>query len=205
MFTRTIGRIGVTAVLALGLLAATAPPTSASATGVVAEASSVIDLPTEPFLFDFDQHYEEHPTTNLCAPNSTSLPTIPIAFDSSGSGTIGAANMPWVDLVSPNDNLFKARLVIVSGTATLSSTDAIITMVARFEYRTCDSLTNLCTTNNATFTLSGPSIGHHPTSSTRVTLSGNSTHITAPFTCNSILRAALNSDTAVLSWNLHFT
>lgn len=202
MPTRTIGRLGAAAVLALGLLVATALPASASATGVVIGASSTIDItPTGGGWFD--QHLG-HATTNLCAANSASPTPIPVSFDSSGGGTFGPASTDWTDVVL-GTNTFKQRTVIVSGGFTLSATGVSLALVLRFEYRTCASTTVLCTTNNVSITLTGAPIGHHPTVSTTVTVTGSSSHITTPFNCNAVVRAALNSQTANVSLDLHFT
>ena len=205
MLTRTLARIGAAATLALALLVATAVPTSASATGVVIDGSSTIDFSDGGGWFDLDQHVQAHSTANVCAPSSTTPPTIPVSFDSSGGGTVGAATMPWHDAVF-STTTFKGRLIIDSGTITLSASGISIALVVRFEYRTCNSLTHLCTTNPVSMTVSGPSVGHHPTASTRVTVHGISGHVTvvAVPACNLNLRAALTSQTPSVSLNLHF-
>lgn len=200
---RSIRRTSAMAALALGLLMVTALPASASATGFVLEASSAIDITPSGGSF-LDEHLTGHATSNVCAPNSTSPTAIPVSFDSSGGGAVGPATTDWTDLIIGTNSL-KRRLVIDSGSMTLSATGVSVALQVRFEYRTCSSLTALCTTNSVSITLTGPSIGHHPTASTRVAVSGVSSHISTPFTCNAVIRAAINSQTAAFNLNLHFT
>lgn len=204
MYTRTIGRFGAAAVLAVGLLMATTLPASASATGVVIEASSTIVLqPSTGGSPVANVHIKGHSTTNVCAPNSTTPTAIPVALDSTGGGTISPSTTGYGDFAIFTST-FKSRLIINSGTVTFSTTGATVTLSISAEFRTCNSQTVLCLTNPVNVTMTGPSVGHHPTASTRVTVAGLSGHITAPFTCNPILRAALNSTHAVASLNLHF-
>lgn len=202
MFDRLFGRTAVAAVFAVGLLMATAVPASASATGFVIEGSSTVSI--APGWVDLSQHFESHPTSNVCAPNSTSPTVFPVAFDSSGGGAIASTTTEWTDFVAGTNN-FKRRMVIVSGEFALSTPGIVLTLVVRFEYRTCNSLTSLCTTNNVSVTMTGLSIGHHPTPSTRAALIGYSGHITAPFSCNAVLRSVINSQTALFELYLHFT
>lgn len=201
MFRRTIRRVAFIATLATSLLT-TAVPASASATGFVIEGSSTIYI--APDFYDLSEHFTGHSTTNVCAPNSASPMAIPVAFDSTGGGIVGAVTTNWTDLVIGTTNI-KRRLVIVSGGFSLSATEMTLTLALRFEYRTCNSLTVLCVTNNVTMTMVGPSVGHHPTASTHVTLTGSSTgHITVPISCNNVIRTVLASEHAVAALNLHF-
>jgi len=147
--------------------------------------------------------FEDHPTANVCAPNSTPSPTIPVSFDSSGGGTVGATNTAWTEFASPTGS-FKSRVVIVSGTVSLTGTSTSITLVVRFEYRTCDSLTTLCLTNNVTMTVTGPSVGLHPTASATVTVAGVSTAIPTPLSCNTVIRSQIHGQTASARLDLHF-
>lgn len=202
MFTRSIGRFGAAAVLAVGLLLATSTPASASATGVIIEESSNIAVVRSGTTIA-NVHIKGHATTNVCAPNSTAPTAIPVTFDSNGGGVIGSSTTGWGDFVL-GTTTFKTRLVIVSGTATLTATGATVNLVIRAEFRTCDSLTVVCNTNNVGITLSGPSVGLHPTTSTRVTASGTSGTISTQPGCNFILAIALNGSTANASLNLHF-
>ncbi|HEU5149314.1 MAG TPA: hypothetical protein VFU19_02385 [Iamia sp.] len=203
MFNRVFGRVVVTTFFAVGLLMATAVPASASATGFVIEGSSTVSI--APGWVDLSQHFESHPTSNVCAPNSTNPTVFPVAFDSSGGGSITSTTTGWTDF-SAGTNAFKRRLTIVSGDFSMSATGTSLTLVFRYEYRTCNSLTSLCTTHNVSITLTGPPVGHHPTASVQVTLTGTTAnHITVAIGCNTILRDVLVSETATASLNLHFT
>lgn len=207
MFTRTIGRVGAGAVLAIGLLLATAVPASAvNATGVIIESSSTITIGGT-----LTTHFGGHSTTNICAPNSIAATPIPVSFNSTGGGTIGASTTGWGDFVA-GANTFKARLVIVGGTVTVSNTasqpNVSVTLTIRAEFRTCDSLTALCTTNNVTISSVSAhyptsNVSLHPQVSERTTVSGTSGHITTAIGCNTIIRSAINSQTATANLLLH--
>lgn len=201
MHTRTIGRLGAAAVLAVGLVAASAVPASAAPHTVAIEASSQIDIGGT------STHFGGHATTNVCSPNSTPPTTIPADFDSTGGGTFGASSTGYGDFTVGTTTM-KTRLVITGGTVTFTHTTVTITMSVRAEFRSCNSQTLLCQTNVLNVVLTGsnsttPSSGPlHPTASHRVTVGGN-VHVTVPFTCNFILSAALHSQTANVSLNIH--
>lgn len=205
MYTRTIGRFGAAVVLAVGLLLATSLPASASANGVVIEASSTIVFQTSTGGTPVENiHLAGHETTSPCPGiNSQPASVIPLGLDSTGSATVAPAATNWFPLII-GTNSFKRRLNIVGGSMSFSATGTTVTLTMNSQFRTCDSTVNLCTTNNFTVTLTGPSVGHHPTDSTQVTVAGISTHISGPFTCNNIIRAIYNSTHSVAILNLHF-
>lgn len=209
MFTRTLGRLGAGAVLAVGLLLATAVPASAvNATGVVIEDSSTITISGS-----LTTHFGGHSTDNVCAPNSIPPEHIPATFDSNGGATVSGFTTGWGDFVA-GTNVFKARLVIVGGNSVISNTasqpNVTINLTIRAEFRNCASTVALCTTNNVTITSVSAhyptsNVSLHPQSSERTTVTGTSAHITTAIGCNTIIRSAINSHTATASLNLHFS
>lgn len=186
--------------MSVGLLVTSAVPASAvNATGVVLEASSTLTISGT-----ITRHFGGHATTNICSPNSSAPTIFPVAFDSNGGGTIGPANAGDGD-VTAGTNTFKVRMIVVGGDVTISTTGVVVNLTMRAEFRTCDSVTLLCMTNNVNITLAGPAtVSHHPQVSERVTVSGTTaSHITVPPTCNTIIRSVLVSHTATASLNLH--
>jgi hypothetical protein len=209
MSTRPLRRLGAAAVLAVGLLVASATPAPASATHVEISPSStlIIHAPTTSTVMD-NTHLTGHATSNVCAPNSSPPDHIPVALDSSGGGTIGAHSSPWRDFVF-GTSTFKMRMNIVSGTMTFSPSGVIVGLTFTFEYRNCASTTLLCRTNNISITLTGanPTGTHHPTASTTLPVSGASTPITVPVipACNPLIRPMIVNNEVVASLGLHFT
>lgn len=200
MKTRTFGRLGAAAVVAFGLLLATAVPASAvDATGVVIDASSTVTIGTT-----LTTHIKGHATDNVCAPNSEAPTAIPVTFDSSGNGTISGSTTGWGDFVA-GTNTFKVRLIIVSGTISITTTGVTVNLTLRAEFRTCNSVDSLCTTNPITITLTGATtVSHHPMESESQSVSGTTTtHITVPPSCNNVIRNVLVSHTVSADLDLH--
>lgn len=201
MSIRLIGRLGAAAAVAVGLLAATALPASAVAHDIVIQAGSTINVGTT------STEFGGHSTDNVCAENSTDPTGIPTDWDhTTGSGTVGATTTGWGDFTA-GTSTFKSRLVITSGTITVTNSTVSVTLSIRAEFRTCDSTTALCTTNLLSVTLSGsnPSGTIAIPVSTTTTLLGT-VHVTVPTTpgaCNIVIRSALHSQTASISLNVH--
>lgn len=200
MSTRIIGRLGAAAALAVGLLIATSVPASATVHDVVIEAGSSIAIGTTTTTFG------GHATTNVCADNSTAPSTIPVDLDSSGGGTVGSSTTGWGDFAAGTNN-FKSRLVITGGTVSATTTTITITLTIRAEFRTCNSLTALCTTNNVSITLTGANDtgSLHPSASSQFAVSGTSGTVTTVIGCNTIIRSAIHGQTASVLLNLHLT
>lgn len=198
MHIRTVRRLGAAAIVAVGLLVASAVPSSASTYNSYIQSSSTI------YINSSLQHFGGHSTTNICAPNSVAPSGIPVSFDSNGNGTVGAATTGYGDFTA-GANTFKSRLIVTGGNVTVTHTTITVTIGIRAEFRTCDSTTLLCQTNVLNVVLTGdnptPS-SLHPSLSTSGTVAGN-VHVTVPVTCNAVIRAAINSQIANINLNYH--
>lgn len=205
MFTRTIGRVGAAAVFAVGLLIATAAPASAVDTTYelhIDDGSSIT-------IGGTNTEFGSHPTDNVCASNSTDpSPLVATWDDTTGLGTVAPLTTGWGDFTA-GTNTFKSRLVVTGGTVAVTTTTVTVTLSIRAEFRTCDSLTPLCTTNLLGPTLSGSNTTSTitPSVSDVIVLLGT-VHVTVPTTpgaCNPVIRAALHSQTANIVIVLHVT
>ncbi len=198
MTIRTTARLGTAVVVALALLVATALPASAVAHTLKTEASSTITINGT------STHFGGHQTAYICAANSNPAISFPTDWDhTTGVGVANPVTTDWTDYTL-GGNTYKSRLVVGNGgVVNVTSNTISVTVNVTIQFRSCDSLTPLCSTNILNVTLSG---NHNSgtiaiPASTKVTLLGN-VHVTAPFTCNPVIRAAINSQVANFSVNV---